>query len=116
MCGRVVLLGLRGAWLHDGAIHGAARGRCAGGAAAPRSLRRVVPRPLSQRSGAAGGRDEPGIGKGMNIDQTVGVIGAGAMGEALIKGLVVTAGVVERDHVTASAPRGERLALLAERY
>jgi len=49
------------------------------------------------------------------LDKTIGFIGAGNMAEALIRGLL-QGGVVTPDHITASAPRPERLAELAAQY
>ena len=46
---------------------------------------------------------------------TVAVVGAGAMGEAMLGGLLAQ-GLVEARHVVCSHPRAERRAVLEERY
>ncbi|MEK6606949.1 MAG: pyrroline-5-carboxylate reductase [Myxococcota bacterium] len=52
----------------------------------------------------------------MTIDKTIGFVGAGAMGEALIKGLCESARVVEARRVIASDPRAAQTEALARRY
>lgn len=49
------------------------------------------------------------------LDKTIGFLGAGNMAEALLRGLV-QGGVVAPSQIVASAPRGDRLAELAEAY
>jgi pyrroline-5-carboxylate reductase len=49
------------------------------------------------------------------LDKTIGFLGAGNMAEALIRGLV-EGGVVPAGHISASAPRRERLDELATAY
>ena len=48
-------------------------------------------------------------------DQTIAFIGAGTMGEAMIRGLLDLE-IVEPEQIIASDPWGERLNFLAERY
>ncbi len=48
-------------------------------------------------------------------EQTLAIIGAGSMGEALLRGLL-KAGTVPPTHIVATGPRAERLAYLHERY
>ncbi len=50
----------------------------------------------------------------MELDKTIGFLGAGNMAEALISGLLAAG--VPADHIVASAPRPERLSQLHERY
>ncbi len=52
----------------------------------------------------------------VTIDKTIGFVGAGAMGEALIKGLCESARVVEARRVIASDPRAAQTEALARRY
>lgn len=52
----------------------------------------------------------------MTIDRTVGFVGAGAIGEALIKGLVLTARVVDAARVIAADVRADHLTALGKRY
>ena len=49
------------------------------------------------------------------LDQTIGFIGVGNIGEAMIKGLL-GAGLVDPAHVAGSCPRRERVELLKSRY
>ena len=51
----------------------------------------------------------------MKIEGTIGFVGAGNMGEALIRGLL-KAGVAQPDQVVGSDPRSDRAAELAETY
>jgi len=51
----------------------------------------------------------------MKIDGTIGFVGTGNMGEALIRGLL-KAGVAEPSHILGSDPRSDRAAELAEKY
>ena len=51
----------------------------------------------------------------MKIDGTIGFVGTGNMGEALIRGLL-KAGVAEPTQILGSDPRTDRSAELAERY
>src|SRR5262245_37695132 len=50
----------------------------------------------------------------MQIEKSIGFVGAGNMAEALIRGLL--RGHAAAGNISASAPRAERIAELAERY
>src|SRR5215471_5363932 len=50
----------------------------------------------------------------LQIEKTIGFLGAGNMAEALIRGLL--RGHAAASKIAASAPRAERIAELAERY
>ena len=53
--------------------------------------------------------------KGVELEQTVGFIGAGNMAEAMIKGLLA-AGVMRADRIAGSDPRRERVEELKGKY